>query len=123
MKWGNRKNEEPGRLTGGPPVVCGAMFNEQPATALKPAGEVPPTYLGRAIAATACCFLPLGLVAVYFGWRSAKATASGDLAGAAQSSKVARRWLIAAVIIGVLLDLLIVVALGLLGAFPSSGAQ
>jgi hypothetical protein len=36
---------------------------------------------------------------------------------------VARRWLIAAVIIGVLLDLLIVVALGLLGAFPSSGAQ
>jgi hypothetical protein len=99
------------------------MSNEQPATALNPQHEAPPTYLGWAIGVTACCFLPCGLVAVYFGWRSAQATVSGDLAWAEGASNVARRWLIAAVVVGVLIDLVIVASLGLLGAFPSSGPQ
>jgi hypothetical protein len=99
------------------------MSNEQPATALRIDGEAPPTYLGWAIASTALCFLPFGLVAASFGWRSAKATANGDDARAARFSKVARRWIIAAVVTGVLLDLVIVVALGLLGAFPAAGPQ
>ena len=97
------------------------MSNEQPATDLNPQHEAPPTYLGWAIGVTAFCFLPFGLVAVYLGWRSAKATGNGDLARAERSSKAARCWLIAAVVVGVLLDLVIVAALGLLGAFPSSG--
>ena len=99
------------------------MSNEQPATARKPQHEAPPTYLGRAMFVTACCFLPFGLVAVYYGWRSARATVSGDLARAEGSSKAARRWLIAAVVVGAFTDLVIVVSLGLLGAFPSSGTQ
>ena len=97
------------------------MSNKRPATARKPRHKAPPTYLGRAIVSTAFCFLPFGLVAVYLGWRSAKATGNGDLARAERSSKAARCWLIAAVVVGVLLDLVIVAALGLLGAFPSSG--
>ena len=99
------------------------MSNEQPATARKPQHEAPPTYLGRAIAATAFCFLPFGLVAVYLGWRSAKATGNGDRVRAERSSKAARRWLIASVVFGVLIDLVIVASLGLLGAFPSAGSQ
>ena len=99
------------------------MSNEQPATDLNPQHEAPPTYLGWAIGVTACCFLPCGLVAVYFGWRSAQATVSGDLVRAEGASKVAKRWLIAAVVVGVLIDLVIVASLGLLGAFPSSGPQ
>ena len=99
------------------------MSNEQPATALNPQHEAPPTYLGWAIGVTACCFLPCGIVAVYFGWRSAQETVSGDLVRAEESSKSARRWLIAAVVVGVLTDLVIVASLGLLGAFPSSGSQ
>ena len=99
------------------------MSNEQPATDLHPQHEAPPTYLGWAIGVTACCFLPFGLFAVYFGWRSARATVRGNLVRAKGSSKAARRWLIAAVVVGVLIDLVIVASLGLLGAFPSSGPQ
>jgi hypothetical protein len=99
------------------------MSNEQPATAIRPEGEAPPTYLGWAIAATALCFLPFGLVGAYYGWRSAEAANIGDGPKAERYSKVARRWIITAVIIGLLLDLVIVGALGLLGAFPTAGPQ
>lgn len=99
------------------------MSNEQPATARKPQPEAPATYVGWAIATTACCFLPFGLVAVYLGWQSAEATGNGDLVRAGRSSTLARRWLIAAVVVGVLIDLVIVASLGLLGAFPSAGSQ
>lgn len=106
-----------------PRVVCVSMSNEQPATALNPQHEVPPTYLGWAIGVTAFCFLPFGLVAVYFGWRSAQATSGGNLPEAGRCSSLARRWLIAAMVVGVLIDLVIVASLGLLGAFPSAGSQ
>ena len=99
------------------------MSNEQPATAIRPEGEAPPTYLGWAIAATALCFLPFGLVGAYYGWRSAEAANIGDGPKAERYSKVARRWIITAVISGLLLDLVIVGALGLLGAFPTAGPQ
>ncbi|MSV74833.1 MAG: hypothetical protein F2874_04895 [Actinobacteria bacterium] len=99
------------------------MSNEQPATAIRPEGEAPPTYLGWAIAATALCFLPFGLVGAYYGWRSAEAANIGDGPKAERYSKVARRWIITAVVCGLLVDLVIVGALGLLGAFPTAGPQ
>ena len=99
------------------------MSNDQPTTATRPDGEAPATYLGWAIAATALCFLPFGLLSAYNGWRSARATQIGDGSAAAAYSKRARRWLIAAVVIGLLLDLVIVGALGLLGAFPATRPQ
>ena len=99
------------------------MSNEQPATAIRPEGEAPPTYLGWAIAATALCFLPFGLVGAYYGWRSAEAANIGDGPKAERYSKVARRWIITAVVCGLLVDLVIVGALGLLGAFPTAGLQ
>lgn len=99
------------------------MSNEQPATDTGPKGEAPPTYLGWAVAVTALCFLPFGLIGAFYGWRSATAVESGDGSLAARYSMVAKRWIIAAVVCGLLLDLVIVVALGLLGAFPAAGAQ
>ncbi len=99
------------------------MSNEQPATATRPEGEAPPTYLGWAIAVTALCFLPFGLLGAFYGWRTAKAADLGDGALATRYSTIARRWVITAVVCGLLLDLVIVGALGLLGAFPTAGPQ
>ena len=104
-------------------VVCASVSNEQPATATKPEGEAPASYLGWAIAVTARCFLPSGLLGAWYGWRSARAADIGDRSAAEGYSKIARRWIIAAGVCGLLLDLVIVGALGLLGAFPATGPQ
>lgn len=71
----------------------------------------------------ALCFLPLGLVAVWFAWRTAARIQSGDLADARRSSTVTRRWLVATIVTGVLLDLMFLAVLGLLGAFPNGTTQ
>lgn len=79
----------------------------------------PRTYLWWAIGATALCFLPLGLVAIWFGLRTMRAVDRGDLAAAARSSRIARRWLIATAAVGLTLNLLLLVIFGLMGAFSS----
>lgn len=83
-------------------------------------GEEPVrTHLGWAAAVTALCFLPLGLVAVVFSLRSARALDAGDEAGARRSARVARRWILATVIVGLIVDLGLLAVLLLLGAFSS----
>jgi len=75
------------------------------------------TYLGWAIASTVLCFLPTGLVSVYFAWRSQQALESGDRDVAGAMARRARRWFIGTVIIGGILELLLLVVLMVLGAF------
>ena len=70
-----------------------------------------------AIATTALCFLPLGLVAVVYGLRAARAAERGDDALAHRSWRVARRWVVAAILVGLAVDLFILAVLLLLGAF------
>ena len=77
------------------------------------------TYLGWAIASAVLCFLPTGLVSVYFAWKSQQALVSGDRVAAAASARRARRWFIATVIVGGLLELALLVVLMVLGAFGS----
>ena len=85
-----------------------------------PIGEVPPTHLGVALALAIVCFLPLGLLAAWYGWRTARAVEAGDLVAARRDSTWASRWMIAAFVVGVVVDLGIMLVLGLLGAFPSA---
>ena len=75
------------------------------------------TYLGWAIASAVLCFLPTGLVSVYFAWKSGQALDSGDREMAAGLARRARRWFIGTVIIGGILELVLLAVLMVLGAF------
>lgn len=85
-----------------------------------PGGPPPPTartYLAWSLAATALCFLPLGIVALVFGLKTNRANAEGRHDDAVRSGRVARRWLVATVVVGVLVYLLLAAVLALLGAY------
>lgn len=79
--------------------------------------QPPRDHLGWALAATVLCFLPLGLVAVYFGLRTNRAVAEGRMEDAGRDSRWTRRWLIATVVVGVLVWATLALAVLLLGAF------
>lgn len=87
-------------------------------TAADSAGDLR-TYLGWAIASAVLCFLPTGLVSVYFAWKSEQALVAGDREAAAAAARRARRWFIATVIVGGLLELALLAVLMVLGAFGS----
>ena len=61
------------------------------------------TYLVWSLVATVLCFLPVGLVALYFGFRANQANVEGRGDDAARASIVARRWLVATAIVGALI--------------------
>jgi len=75
------------------------------------------TYLGWAIASAVLCFLPTGLVSVYFAWKSQQALEAGDRETAAGQARRARRWFIGTVVIGAVLEVLLLAVLMVLGAF------
>lgn len=75
------------------------------------------TYLGWSVLATVLCFLPLGLVAIYYGLRTSSALAHGDSDAAGHGSRVAKGWLIATLVVGLLIYLFLGAVFVLLGAF------
>jgi hypothetical protein len=79
--------------------------------------HVPRTYLAWSVFAAMLCFLPLGLVAVYYGLRTSSAVTSGRDEEAAHDSRLARRWLIAALVVGIVIYLFLGAVFALLGAF------
>ena len=84
------------------------------------AGARPPrAYLGWSLVATIAFFLPLGLVAIYYGLRTRSAVADGRIEDASHASHVARGWLVATFVIGLLVWAFIAVVLVLLGAWSS----
>jgi hypothetical protein len=95
------------------------MMAETEAPETSGAERAPRTYLGWGVATTVLCFVPLGLIAVIYGLRTSRALATGRVDDARRSSRVARRWVVATIIVGVLVDLVLVAALLLLGAFSS----
>jgi hypothetical protein len=79
--------------------------------------RAPRTYLVWSAVATILCFLPLGLVALIFGFGAQRALEAGDRELASRRGRVARRWLVAAVAVGLLLDAILSASLIALGAF------
>ena len=75
------------------------------------------THLGWAVASAILCFLPLGLIAVIYAVLAHQSLAAGDEAAARRRARVARRWLVAAIIVGVVVDLILGASFILLGAF------
>lgn len=82
-------------------------------------GKPPRTYLAAAVAVSALCFLPLGLIAVLYGWRSARAVSMGDPDRARRLGRVARRWVVVTLVVGLLVDAALVAVFAVLGAFSS----
>jgi hypothetical protein len=83
---------------------------------------MPRSYLGWSIAAAVLCFLPTGVVAIWFGFQVNTSVQTGEDERAARASVLARRWLIVTVVLGILAWLVIAVVLGLLGAtVPGAG--
>ena len=58
-------------------------------------------------------FLPFGLIATWCWWR-------GTQTSSVRALRCARRWSLAAIVTGAALSLVLLVLLGLLGAFPRS---
>ena len=79
----------------------------------------PRTYIWWAIAATAFCFAPLGVVAIFFGYRTLRWIDLDNAERAERSSRLARRWLIVTVVVGLLINLTLLVVFGLMGAFST----
>ena len=92
-------------------------MSELPESVAGSAVPIARSYLSWALVATVLCFLPLGLVSLYYGLRVNRAIGEGRLDDAGRCSRIARRWLIATVVMGVLIYLLLATVFALLGAF------
>ncbi|MFF8265486.1 CD225/dispanin family protein [Streptomyces virginiae] len=61
---------------------------------------MPETYLAGAILVTLFCFLPTGIAAIVFASQVSEKWKAGDAAGAAESSRKARLFVIVSVVAG-----------------------
>jgi hypothetical protein len=93
------------------------MSDPSPPAEYQAAARPPRAYLGWSLVATIACFLPLGIVSLYYGIRTQRAVAEGRSEDASHASHVARGWLFATIVIGVLVWTFIGAVLVLLGAW------
>jgi Interferon-induced transmembrane protein len=93
------------------------MSDPSPPAESRDDAHPPRSHLGWAVAAAVLFFLPVGLVAVYYALRTRSALAEGRPEDAARLARVARRWVIAAIVVGLLLDLALVAVVLMMGAF------
>jgi hypothetical protein len=86
-----------------PPPPYGAM---PPGQQPPPMGPPPPNYLVWSILSTIFCCLPLGVVSIVFAAQVNSKWASGDVAGAQDSSRKAKQFAMWGTIVGVLLNVI-----------------
>jgi predicted secreted protein len=72
-------------------------------TASSYGGPVIPNYLPWSIAATLLCCLPAGVAAIYYSLKANSARIAGNFETARSQAEIARKWLIAAVAIAVVI--------------------
>ena len=71
------------------------------------AGEVcPPTYLALAIFSLACCFWPLGIVAIVYASKVKSLFLQGLASEARDASNKARMWSIIAIVVGIVINII-----------------
>lgn len=101
-----------------PPPLVPSSEPTIPAVPATPLPRTPtpgiPDYLPWSIAATLLCCLPAGIAAIYYSVKANSARTTGNFELARQQAQVARKWLIAAVAIGIVFTIvyLIIVILG-----------
>ncbi len=93
-----------------PPPPYGSMPPGQP-----PAGSPPPNYLVWAILSTVLCCLPLGVASIVFAAQVNGKWASGDYAGAQESSRKAKQFAIWSAIVGAVLAILYIIFVVVVG--------
>ncbi|XP_072027070.1 proline-rich transmembrane protein 1-like [Amphiura filiformis] len=67
----------------------------------------PEDYLMFAIFTTVCCCLPLGIVAIIKSLDVRNRFMAGDLAGAHEAAQSSKRWSIAAIVVGIIFNILV----------------
>jgi Interferon-induced transmembrane protein len=77
----------------------------------------PPNYLVWAILSTIFCFPPLGIASIVFAAQVNSKWAIGDVAGAQRASELTKKLTIWTVVVGVILNVLALVAIFAFGAF------
>jgi Interferon-induced transmembrane protein len=107
--WERSENPPPPDGSGLPPAPPSpgqGLATPYPRTPVTPAATVP-THLVWAILATLLCFLPTGIVAIVYATQVSNKLATGDVAGAMDSSNKAKMWSIisavAAIVLGIAL--------------------
>ncbi|HKP75416.1 MAG TPA: CD225/dispanin family protein, partial [Longimicrobiaceae bacterium] len=84
-----------------------------------------PNYLVQAIITTLCCCLPLGIVAIIYATQVNTKRDAGDIAGAWEASKNAKKWATISAVAGVIWIIIIIAFNGLafLAALAGAGNQ
>ncbi|MEO6414362.1 MAG: CD225/dispanin family protein [Pedococcus sp.] len=82
-----------------PPPPSAPGYNQPTA-----GGTPPPNYLVWAILSTIFCCLPLGIASIVFAAQVNGKYASGDVAGAQESSAKARRFAMIAAVVGIVVN-------------------
>jgi predicted secreted protein len=85
----------------GPEPVPPSEPNIPVTTASSLVGSTVPDYLPWSIAATILCCVPIGVAAIYYSIQANSARTAGNFEAARNQAQIARKWLIAAVVTGV----------------------
>ncbi len=85
--------------------------------------QPPPSNLVWAILTTVLCCLPFGIASIVFASQVNGKWASGDYAGAQESSRKARLWAIVAAVVGVVVAIIygVLLAVGFAAGMPVEG--
>ncbi|XP_071499083.1 proline-rich transmembrane protein 1-like [Diadema antillarum] len=79
----------------------------QPSFMVRQTEPQPPDYLPLALVVTVCCCLPFGIIGVVKAMEVRNRYTIGDMMGAREASRAAKRWSLAGLISGILIQVLL----------------
>ncbi|WP_242972504.1 CD225/dispanin family protein [Lachnoclostridium sp. An169] len=85
-----------------------AQYNHE-----EPVNWIP--YLILSIISTVCCCIPVGIVAIFYTVKINTAVSSGDAESARHAANMAKIWIIVAVVVGIVVDLIAYFVFGMIG--------